>query len=78
MGDGYTLMGTLAKMKPDHYLVAAAQGRKPDGATGALPASEGALGDQEKRAIASCMVRSADSDESRAAMERMMKALGLN
>ena len=78
MGDGYTLVGTLAKMKPDHYLVAAAQGGKPSGATGAPPPSEGTLSNQEKRAIASRMVRSADSNESRAAMERMTKALGLN
>ena len=65
-------------MKPDHYLVAAAQGGKPDGTTGTLPASEGTLGNQEKRAIASRMVHYADSDESCAAMECMMKALGLN
>ena len=76
MDDGYTL-DVLAKIQPNHYLVAAAKGSSPSGNSGADPGQNENDGDQ-RRAIASRMVKSATSDAAREAMESMAAALGLN
>ena len=76
MGDGYSL-DVLAKIQPNHYLVAAAKGSSPSGKSGVDP-GQSESDSQQKKDIASRMVKSATSDAACEAMESMAAALGLN
>ena len=78
MEDDFTLLGTLGKIKPDHFLVVAASG----GTQGTTSQSSGGAGGDnakvDQQAIVARMTRSATSDDARKAIESVAKALGLN
>ncbi len=71
-------MGTLASIKPDHYLVSAAQGGQSSVTLGVTPDPPSSSKNGKKKAIASYMVFSTASNEAYNATVSILKALGLN